>query len=295
MIELHRQRVFEKIPPPWLLEQKTIRNQRPAHQWPGIRNQTCVEARHQPAKEYLQEDQAEQNRTDEAKGLRRRLPPVPEAGRDPQHIGKNGAGKRQMDRQPILTDIRARSQAARHHPPADGPLQPSENEDAREPRREAAANPACRPEPDQRDEESDADEATEKAMRPFPPEDRLEIRQAHALVDQLVFGNLLIFGEFLLPGRLVQWRNHAVDRLPFGDRKPGIGQAGRAADQNHQHDQQGNPVQPPTHRRQAARWWLFSDIRRGGDTCHACALEAFVIGLAPTRQPATRGRGNFRD
>ena len=165
-----------------------------------------------------------------------------------------------------LTSVRAvRPLATIHQPTA--PCSPPRTKMPGEPRREAAADPACRPEPDQRERGNATPmKPAEEAVRPFPPEDRLEIRQAHALVDQLVFGNLLILGEFLLPLGFAQRRNDAVDRLPFGDRKAGIGQPGRSADQNHQHDQQGNPVQPPAHRRQAARWLLSSDFRRGGDT-----------------------------
>ena len=45
-------------------------------------------------------------------------------------------------------------------------------------------------------------------------EDEFEIVEGHPEI-QLIFGNLLIGEEHLLPGRLSEWRKHTRDRSPF--------------------------------------------------------------------------------
>ena len=72
MVELHRQRVLESVQPRGLQEQQAVRDQRAAHQRPGVRSKTGVEAGDQPAEEDLQEDQAEQDGAGDAKPRRGR-------------------------------------------------------------------------------------------------------------------------------------------------------------------------------------------------------------------------------
>jgi hypothetical protein len=54
-------------------------------------------------------------------------------------------------------------------------------------------------------------------MRPFPPEDGLELIEAHAALELGIFGDLLIGGERLLPVCVGERRHDPHDRLPLGD------------------------------------------------------------------------------
>src|SRR5690606_11124372 len=84
-------------------------------------------------------------------------------------------------------------------------------------------------------------------MCPFPPEDELEIIEAHATIDLLIFGNLAIFVEFLLPFGSVQGRNHAVDRLPFGNGEARAGQPCSAAEDDQRDQLEEYDIEPAAH------------------------------------------------
>ena len=83
------------------------------------------------------------------------------------------------------------------------------------------------------------------------------------LIERAVLRNGLIFLELGLPLRLVQRRQRAHDRLPFGDRKAGFGKPRRAADQNHGEHKRGDGIKPQPDR---ARM-LFRGAGR-----HLCSL-----------------------
>src|SRR5690606_25036670 len=107
-------------------------------------------------------------------------------------------------------------QSGRHHPPADGALQATERQNPDQLRLDVPLEPAGQPEEGERQGEDDADAARQHAMRPLPPEDELERIETHAPVDLLVFGNLAVLVELLLPFGIVHRRDYTVDRLPFG-------------------------------------------------------------------------------
>jgi hypothetical protein len=90
-------------------------------------------------------------------------------------------------------------------------------------------------------------------MAPFPPEDLLELANRHALVDEFVLRDLLVLGEFLLPLDVADRRNDAMDRLPFGDREAGTGQAGGTADDDHRDDHHDHGAKPDADQRAVAR------------------------------------------
>ena len=79
-----------------------------------------------------------------------------------------------MRRQPVLADVDALDQPGRHHPPADRALQAAEHQQSDQLRLKRALDAAGRPEEQQRQREDEADAARQDAVRPFPPEDRLE-------------------------------------------------------------------------------------------------------------------------
>ena len=158
-------------------------------------------------------------------------------------------GKRQVRGKPILADVDAVDEARRHHPPADGALETAQNQQADQFQRQPALDASGRPEEQQWQGEDETDAARQDTMRPFPPEDAFERVEAHTLVDLAIFRDLLVFGEFLLPFGIVQRRNDAVDRLPFGDRQAGIGEPRGAADENQrdQHHRINRASRAPAH------------------------------------------------
>src|SRR5919204_3750773 len=112
-----------------------------------------------------------------------------------------------MGGEPVLADIGAVDEPALHHVPAERALQAAEHEQPEQSRQEVAGDVARDQEDDERREESDADEAAEKAVRPFPPEDGLELLEAHAAFELGIFGDLLIGVESLLPVGLAERRD----------------------------------------------------------------------------------------
>ncbi|MNL31222.1 hypothetical protein D3C87_1529980 [compost metagenome] len=81
-------------------------------------------------------------------------------------------------------------------------------------------------------------------MRPFPPEDRLELADGHALVDLLILRNALVELKLFLPFLGRQRRDDTVDRLPLGDRKAGFRQACGAADEHQREKREENDDEP---------------------------------------------------
>jgi hypothetical protein len=124
-----------------------------------------------------------------------------------------------VGRQAVLADVGAFNQAGHHHVPAKCALQAAQHEQAKQAGQLRAFQPAGQPEEHQRYEERDADEAAQEAVPPFPPIDELEVFQAHALVDELVFRNLPVLLQRFLPVGFVERRNGPQNGLPFGDRQ----------------------------------------------------------------------------
>ena len=190
-----------------------------------------------------------------------------------------------MDRQPVLTDADTVHEAAGDHPPADGALQAAEREQAEQARHQPALDPAGGPEQDERYKEDDADQAPEQAVAPFPPEDLLELVDRHALVDDLVLRNLLVFGEFFLPLDVADRRNHTMDRLPLGDRETRAGQARGAADDDHGDDHHDDGAEPDADQRAVAlpvphRGLLHRAVRRQTIHRHRAPQEISTVGLS---------------
>jgi hypothetical protein len=151
-------------------------------------------------------------------GARGRIAPAPQFEGAPQHGAQDCHSQRQVSRQPVLADIGALAEPAHHHVPAERALQPAQHEDAGQAREHAFRD---RPEDQEHrewNEEGDADEPAQESVRPFPPVDHLEFRKAHAAIDDLIFGDLPVFLEGLMPIRLAERRDGAEQRLPLGDR-----------------------------------------------------------------------------
>ena len=160
-----------------------------------------------------------------------------------------------MDRQPVLADARrARTSPTR---PSTSRPRPAGRPSARSPTSLGFSRRSRRPVSQKKASGSATRKPTPRAsmpVRPLPPEDALELVKGHVLVDLLVLRNLLVFLEFFLPFRLVERRDDAVDRLPFGDRQAGTGHARGATDhdQRKQHDQ--HEIEPAADQRPIAQF-----------------------------------------
>ena len=196
-----------------------------------------------------------------------------------------------------LTETRSeRPEATIHQPIA--PCSPPERQQPDQPRLQPALETARKPEESERKGDEEADAAGEQPVRPLPPEDALELVKGHVLVDLLVLRNLLVLFELFLPFRLVERRDDAVDRLPFGDREPRAGHARGAAhhDQRKQHDQ--HDIEPAAHKRTIAQLPGRSRNRVGihglGKGCQFGVSNRGVVDHSGALYHATRRRAGLR-
>jgi len=142
--------------------------------------------------------------------------------------------------QTVAGDIQNRlsaGDARRHHPPADRTLQPAKTAQHKQTPGPANGDLATQEKPQEPDSPDQADHPAQLPMAPFPPVDCFEIRQFHPGVLDLELVNLLVFGEFRLPVRLVHRRHGSGKGLPFGDAQATVGQSGQTAHGDHHKDQ----------------------------------------------------------
>ena len=158
--------------------------------------------------------------------------------------GEDQRGKRQMGRQPVLADRDPVDQAGRHHPPADGALQPAEREQGGEARAISLWDCPAPPEPQQGEREDHADGAADQPVQILPEKDVLELAERHAPVDLPIFGRGFVTVELGLPLCRVERRYGAGDRLPPCHRQARFRKAGDAADHHHHEDHRRDDQQP---------------------------------------------------
>src|SRR5690606_10447066 len=133
------------------------------------------------------------------------------------------------------------------HPPADEALETAERQKAGERPAQPLLDASREPEEDERHGEDEADGARDQPVRPFPPEDRLELVDRHALVDLLILRDALVALELLLPSGSGERGDGAVDRLPFGNGKARAGQPRRAADEDEDGERDQHDGEPAAH------------------------------------------------
>ena len=162
---------------------------------------------------------------------------------------KDDESQPQMRGQPVGRHIQHRPrQPRRHHPPAHSALNAAQDAGDQQ-----LAGPARRDflqgkETKEANCPDQPHETPQLTVAPFPPIDDLELVQRHALVLQLVLGNLAILVEFRLPLLGRHRRQRARHRPPFGDRQPAIGQPGQPAHRNHRHHQRKQHHEPDADR-----------------------------------------------
>ncbi len=248
MIELRRGVAFEK---------RQIRRRRPivarkpltVHRRPGVVDESGFEARNERSENDLQNHRCDDDRThapDQRRDGTRRAPRHirPFFKRQPNQKPKNCERRREMQRQPVLTDVDAFNETGFHHVPADDALHAAKSKNAKKLRAAAALQTAGQPEEDQRHRKRDADNPSQKAMAPFPPVDRLKLGKRHAVVHDVILRDLLILLEGREPIGVAQRRNGAEQRLPFRDRKAALGQTRRTADHDHRDDERRDGPEP---------------------------------------------------
>ena len=200
----------------------------------------------QAAEKDLEEDQRDdqRRRAREAPALagapRRREP-----ARHPQHIGEDRAGERQVDREPVLADVGALGEAARHHPPADRALQAAEDEDAGE--LAARARRSIRPVAQKKTSGSrKTTPITRPRSRCAHSHQKMPLNSASVMPWLRIWysGICWYLANSSCHSAVVERRDDAVDRLPLGDRQAGMGEPRGAADDDHRDDQQRDDIEP---------------------------------------------------
>src|SRR5579871_5873920 len=202
VIELHGEHVLEKVFPPWRHREQRRggRNEIPVHQGPSVEGEAGIGLRDERTEKDLYEDEREDRRcaVAHAREYARRSPRQKAHGYR-NDCRENGAGKRKVNGKPVLAYIGSLAEARGHHPPADCALQAAQRKHAGELPAERAADEAAREEPEERRKKNHREQAAKRAVRPFPSVDKLEVREAHALVDLAVLRDRLVFLEFGLP------------------------------------------------------------------------------------------------
>ena len=250
MLELrHRDIVGEIGEPRRKMEQVVERRDKsPAHQRPFIIDETGAQAGDERAEADLDQNQQQQRRrflTQAMGGGAEQIAIVGEqAGGGPQNRGESDAGEQKVDRQPFLRHFDAMDEARGHHPPADEALERAKGENAGEAPAQAADDLAAGEEPQEGQGEDYADEPAQQAMAPLPGENGLEAAQVHVGKQFPILRDMLVFFECGAPVGLVQRRQDAGYRLPFGDGKAGFGQPRGAADDDHGENAGGDDPQP---------------------------------------------------
>ena len=187
--ELHRQRVLEQVAPARLRCRRGRSGiERAVHQRPGVVAHAGVEPGDEGAGHDLQEDQHQQDHDRPHGGRRRgrrRVPARAERGTQISAMNSSDAAKRWAARRYCETEVSS-AEAGRHHPPAQRALEAAEDEQAGQRRGELQ---------EKRRWTRKTRNGTAKssrgggrgAVQPFPPEDELEVVEAHPAVVELVY------------------------------------------------------------------------------------------------------------
>ena len=251
MVELHGQRVLEKIPPQRLLEEqpRPVGMKAPSISGQVLKTSPGAHAGDDGAEIDLAQDENENRKAAHPQPQRRctRAERGRKPLRGPQDGGENAAGERKVERQPILRHAHPIGEPGRNHPPADRAKRGTEAENGPQPPAQRRLDRALPQEPKKRQQERGADHARQQAVRPFPPVDGLELVEAHAVIELAVLRDRLVFVELGLPGALVERRHDTGDGLPLDDRQPRFREPRGAADQQRHHHEPGNHKQPQPH------------------------------------------------
>ena len=214
---------------------------------PGVVHPARAQARDQRAEIELQEGQRQQRHAGYLQPRRRSGCGRSASRRSVQTIAAKitSASTRCVASRYCETSIRCvRPEATIHQPTA--PCSAPRPKISHSRRFSSVLEHAAPQEEQERQQIDRADHAPEQPVAPFPPEDRLELGEAHAGVEFAILRDGLVALERLRPLRLVERRQRAGDGLPLDDRQSGFRQPRGAADQHHDRDQGGDRDQPPS-------------------------------------------------
>src|SRR5690606_19665102 len=166
---------------------------------------------------------------------------------DPEAIGKGDKGRHQMGREPVMGHIRTVHQTALYHIPAQKSLEGSQKQQDQTLPQGGPVQFFLDQKIEEGDDEHQAQKSAQKPVEPFPKIDLLEVLQAKMIVEQLVFGILFVQFKGLLPLFMVHGGKGACDQFVIGDRKPGIGEPGDPAHEDHDKDEKATTQQPIDH------------------------------------------------
>src|SRR5690606_4044744 len=137
--------------------------------------------------------------------------------RDAHRSDEDEAADGRMRGEPVLAHVDAIHQTPGDHRPPVGSLNAAPRQSAEKLQFKVTFQPSGYPEEEKRQGEDNAHAARQKSVRPFPPENHLELVKAHAAIDLLVFRYLPVLVEFLLPLSGIERRDHTMNGLPFGN------------------------------------------------------------------------------
>ena len=145
----------------------------------------------------------------------------------PENISQQRESSSEMRHEPIGGHIKPHTIKTRmDHQPADKPLQSYERSDCKQRQAPglwqfASEKQQCEPK-----RPGQADKTPKLPVAPFPPENDLELSQAHRRILHSKFSGGLISGKGGLPSRGIQRRDGTHHRIPFRDRQATVRQAG---------------------------------------------------------------------
>ena len=248
MLKLHGGDIVDEVAPERRQHPEigSRRNETAVHQRPGVVSLPRPQAGDETAQRDLSQHREDHQGGNVAQHRRHAFGDsgATLARREPDQGGQRHRRQQQMRRQPLLSHLDPARQPRTDHPPTDETLQTAERENPQHLPFQAARQHVPRPENDQRDKQREAEQPADQPVRPFPEEDRLEATEVHIGKQRLILRNLLVPVESLLPPVVREGRDHAGQRFPLGDRKPGLGQPRRAADDNHQQHERRDAPKP---------------------------------------------------
>ena len=206
--------------------------------------------------------------------------------RRPQHRAEDQHRQPEVRGQAELRHARVVDEAALHHVPAERALQRAQHEDRGQRLRVPRGNAPAREKIEEGQQEHGTDQPPQQPVEIFPPEDALELGERHRVIDLAKLGRRLVLAERGLPVAGRQRRHRADDRLPFGDRQPGMREPRDAADDDDQEHQRATGDKPQRDRAGIAR--LGDGRRRGAESARGGVHRARFYRVACTAFSASR-------
>ena len=256
MVELHNgdaiHKGFRAFVLPFLKHHR--RQEMPVHHRPCVVDQSGMVARNQRPKRDLDQGEDQQAARHFGMGGSDTLLSRLEGRGGGDQQGKNHRGKGEVQHQAHRFHSRhARLETGCDHEPADKGLQSAQDTQAQQSQSAAATDMPAHIKPDIAKRKDHADKAAQLPVAPFPPVNAFEFGQLHLGIEQGILRNGFVFFEFRQPVLLIERRQRAEHRLPFGNRQSRSGHARGTAHDHHGKDKTRQQKQPQADQAQRAR------------------------------------------